>query len=596
MESDSIPTEQIQKLENKIKLSNLLTGKKFADLELTMGNFEQKIKDISTDFPKLKERAEEIEDLLNIINLGLVEFKNNFDNLNSRFADIQKIPAEVGKKMTHYENRLNSLDENVKKLSENLSTLNTINDEINETIKKTVLPNFEAFKVSNEDSKVEIEHMKKDLETFSSAVKSFGRTVELTNIDVLIRRFGALDEKILNTQSQLEDFKTNLHGLTLAGEDVAILKKKIDEINLTLIEKLGNLSEFERDVNILQQKVHDFNFFETSNELKSSLVEKETMINDNKVKIEELSDRLDRLSEAAEKTITSYKGALPETAGQTEQTETGELYNKIREMYVEINNKISQLKSFEGSGELSPNSAANLIRIGERMNTMEKYYNDLVDVVHNELKNIKDGSTTNIATENLRKELNEYRKQMDNRLRLLESRRMEVAMPKDLMKEISLLKENTSRLLTENNELRKLSREVRIAQLEAVKPDVFAILVDRVGVMGKKMSEIEEGAGKGPVTKLELGNLEKINMEIETLKSILKDKESITKSRMNELEQSLSKGSKVLDQSENVENMRKEIENLKLMLQEKESSMENKISKLEKKLREEYGSQPVILE
>jgi hypothetical protein len=436
--------------------------------------------------------------------------------------------------------------------------------------------------------------MKKDLETFSSAMKSFERTVELTNIDVLIKRFESLDNKINATQSQLEDFKKILHSLSLTEDDVVILKKKIDETNMTLVEKLGNLSEFEREVNILQQKMRDFNFFETSNELKSSLVEKETMINENKVKVDELSDRLDRLSEAVEKTMISYKD-IPETEGSTDQAGTGELYNKIKEMYVEINNKISQLKSFESSGELSTNSAAALLKITERMNTLEKYYNDLVDVVHSELSSMKNGPSTNVATENLKKELNEYRRQIDNRLRIMESKRVEGMIPQNLIKEVTLLKENTNRLLTENNELRKLSREIRIAQLEAIKPDVFAVLADRVGMIEKKMSEIEERVGKEPVTPFESGKLAKINMEIETLKGILQDRESTTKSRMNELEQSLSKGPKVPDQN-NMENMRKEIENLKLMLQEKESSMESKISKLEKKLEEEYGSQPVILE
>jgi len=563
LEPDSKIVEQIDKLENKVKLSNLLTGKKFADLELSVANLEQKLNEISVDFPKLKERAEEVEDLLNLINLGLVEFKKNFDELNSRFADFQKMPSEVGKKITSYENKLNSLDENVKKLSETLITLSTIKDDVNETLRRTILPDLEDLKTNSMKNKLEIEHIKRDLDTFSSVVKSFERTIELTNVDTLLKRFESFENKIINIQTQLENFRNSLH-----------------------------------DISVFQQKVSDLNFLDAVNELKSNLKNNDTKINENQTKIEELGMRIDNLSSLVD---TAFSGT------KTDLNVVEELYNKVKEMYDEISREALELKSMHekvnlpGStpidySKLPTGASGTLNNINERIAALEKHHNELVDVLQKELKKLKSEISESSNTQNLTKKLveleramisrdrnlNEYKRQIEKRFKAVEIKKLG-DLPKEITNELSSLKEITSRLLTENNEFRKLVRELRVSQMVSVKPETFASTADKINMLEKKISELERE--KGSVTQLERPEL-----------AVFADKIGNLEKRMIEIEGIMGKEFVPQGQPENLENIKKEIESLKNILEEKESTIESKISKIEKKMKEESVVHPIILE
>lgn len=82
--------ELVNKFEDRVKLGSLINEKRFAELELKIGELNQKLNEITTDYPKLKERSGEIEDLLNIINLGLGEYKDDFEKINSSFSEFKK--------------------------------------------------------------------------------------------------------------------------------------------------------------------------------------------------------------------------------------------------------------------------------------------------------------------------------------------------------------------------------------------------------------------------------------------------------------------------------------------------------------------------
>jgi chromosome segregation ATPase len=566
-------TDRIDKLENKIKLSNLLTGKKFADLELNIGKFEGKLNEFSADFTKIKERTEEIEDILNVINLGITEYKEKLEEIGSKVSGTQNIPEDIEKTMTDYQNRLNALDNNIKNILETINSLKTIKEQLDQTMGETFIQNIEILKRNSARNKIEMEHIKRDLDAFSSTIKSFERTLDLMNLDSLVKRFESVDNKIMNVQSQIQEFKGTLNNLTFSGEDLKVLKNQVNGISSSLTDKFNQINELEKSVKIIKQKIHDVNFFDTSSE------GKENLLDQSNIKIDELTSRVDRLWDEVTK-LSSGEQIQPAETPSLDRSEIEEVYGKVKEMYDEISGKISELKDLEEKlkpkeitegEELTHDAARTLAKINEKIINLEKRHNELVDVLQAELQAMKEftpsknGTITLKGTEGIEnvlaswdKNFEEYRKQVDKRFNILESKKFS-GLPKDLIEELNLMRETLVRLSTENQELRKLGREIRVSQLESTNLQTFNALTEKVGLLEKKISEIEESMNK--------------EFSVQT------------------------------QRKEILDNFRKEIEDSKKILESKiiniESSkdvIESKIGKIEKKLKEEDIIKPIILE
>jgi len=322
--ADVEDTDKINKLENKIKLSNLLTGKKFADLELNIGKFEGKLNEFSADFTKIKERTEEIEDILNVVNLGIMEFKEKLEEISSKVS-AGNVPEDLEKKMTDYQNRLNSLDENIKNIFETLNSLKSMKEQLNQTMGETFIQNIEILKRNSARNKIEMEHIKRDMDAFSSTIKSFERTLELMNLDSLTRRFESVNDKMMNVQTQIQEFKNTLNNLTFSGEDLKVLKNQVNEISSSLIKKFNQINELEKSVKIIKQKMHDVNFFVPSSKAG------EGSIGQTDIRIDELTARIDRLSDEVRKLSPSETIESGETPS-LDKYEIEENYGKIKEI------------------------------------------------------------------------------------------------------------------------------------------------------------------------------------------------------------------------------------------------------------------------
>jgi len=591
-------TGKFESIEKKVKLSNLLSGKKFADLELTIGKLEEKFKEFSSDIPKLNERAEEIEDLLNIINLGLINYKKKFENINARFETIEKVPENVKKSMFEYEKKLRALNENIENISTGLGTFKNLKEEVTKAVEGKILPEIQALKERPDTNKLEIEHIKRDLDVFSSSVKSFERTVQLTNLDRVIDRFDSIEKKIMDIQVQVEGFRKTFSGISLADVDVNRLEEELKNLSSIMMEKVSEMNEAQMNLKIINQKMEDLNFFETISKLNSELKDKERMILDDRIKIEELRARMDRISAMSIEhlePIKKFDKEIQEKMASLDLTSIEEVYRKSEQMYNAMVERIAKLKDldkklrvFEAEARartLPPDVNDILTKVHDRLENVEDRYNKVLNVLKSEIKTIKSESAKP-ELEELRKRierlqkvlasrdknLTEYRKGMEKRLSSLDKKK-EIKIPKEILDKVNTLNNTVSFLTADNKELRKLAREIRMAQLEAISTKVFTGLMDKVKTLENKITDFEKGIGK---------EVYKEAVAPETLKGLFERIEALEK-KITDFEKMTGKG--IIDQKKEYESLM----NLKV-------DLEKQMSDIKKKLTEESSVQPVILE
>jgi len=578
--NEEMPTQdvdRINKLEKKLKLTNLLTGKKFADLELAIGKLDENIKEVLTDFPGIKEKAEEIEDLLGVINLGVVSQKEELNALNSRLTEYERVPENVKTALVNYEKKLKPIEEKIKNISDNLNVLNTLKEDITKNVEENILPTIKALSETSERNKLDLEHIKKDMDTFNSAVKSFERTIELTNLDSMINRFSAIEKKIMETQAQLENLKNNVSTGSIKERDVEILKEKVGEAERIVVDKIGKLDSLETQLNILQQKIDDLNFFDTIKGLKSGTKEKDSIILQNQSRIDELTRRLDLLSQDIERRVQQI-GEIRTTekiepeAAKLEHATTEETYTKVKEMYEDMVKRISELQSMDKelrSMELPPSLNNTLEKLEERVSKLDKHYNELVLMIEEDMKaieteiaksgKVEDAFDLKKEVEELQKilisrdkDLSNYRKQMEERLRRMEGRKtVTTAIPKNLVDELSSLKEMMTGLSAENKELKKVARDMRLSQMTTIDPETFGSFVEKLNTLEKKILEIEEMSKDSDAQAKRMEWMEKLKRDVG---KVIEETKSQTK------------------------------------------TMEDKLKKLEKKMSEESSVKPIILE
>ena len=576
--------ERINKLEKKLKLSNLLTGKKFADLELTIGKLDERLKEISTDFPEIKERAEGIEDLLNVINLGIVSYKGKFDDLSSRLTGVEQIPEKVKTTLSNYEKKLNSLEDNVKKISTSLNEFKIIKEDVTKKVEENILPKIQTLSENRDINRMEIEHIKKNIDALTSAVKSFERTVELTNLDAIIKRFDSMEDKLMKTRSQMEEFRKDLSTISVRDKDVDALKQKLKETESVVLEKLGKLNEVETKIGIVQQKLEDMNYFDISTKLKSELKGKEDIISQNQARIDGLTKRLDTLSDELEKRVEEIgriKTTQPIESRKVnlDVATTEEAYKRMETMYHDMVKRISELKGLDKelkNIELPPSLNKTISKFEERLDKLDKNYNEIIGVVEDLMKSVKEEASETEKIEGIdelrkrtkemekiltswNKNITDYRKQMEERIHKIEEKKVGEKLPKNIAEEISSLKEIMSKISVENKEFKKLAREIRINQMASVEPETFANFANKVSELEKKILEVEE------MSKKSTAKVERIK-EVDELKKEMQGKIKGMENKISEDYISELKG------------------------------LEDKIKQLEKKISEESSVKPIILE
>ena len=289
--------EDVDKLEDKVKLVGLELDKKSADLEIKIGKVDERFKEVVYDFPKLKEKSEEIENLSHVINLGLVDFKKRFDEIDSRISKLEKIPEEVERRIVNLDNKFNKLDEDVKKIYLRLGEIEGIKQDLTKSFEEKISSNATELRKEMNDNKIEIEHIKKNLDAISFAMKSFERTIELTNLDDIIRRFDIADRKILTIQEELEKIRSS--ASTTIESDIEVLKRRVKEMSVPIMDALNKINEFEMKMNNKLAKVEGLEKgvmrLNTVQSMTDTVIEQVKKMNEIKNSMEDLYGKIMRI-------------------------------------------------------------------------------------------------------------------------------------------------------------------------------------------------------------------------------------------------------------------------------------------------------------
>jgi chromosome segregation ATPase len=445
--------EIVQKFEDRVRLSSLLSEKRFADLELKIGQLSEKLNDITTEYPKLKERAGDIEDLLNVINLGLMGYKEKFEEANTRISEFVQLPDAISSIRLNLENKIKDIDENFKTISANLELLNNIKEDVLKSTEETISSKVGELDKNIVQNKVELEHLKSDLESFSMALKSFGRTIELTNLDDIIRRFDSLDRKMMNVENEVEKFRYLIPDLSMAVGDMDMLKKKFKEISSTVMDTLSRMNQFEADINKKITYMEDL----TKKAEKMGVIQPVSveMLKPEETKIVESTVPLDY---------------------QSKINELEEEVKKTKEVPVEIRNAIEDLKG--------------------RISLLENRDTTGVEAPEN-----IDGLKSRV--EGLGRSIENINKILFDRQREVELPKIgkEKEIPKNLIDEINSLKNILSNLSSDNEDFKRVVRDLRMNQMQMITSDVLLDFIRRLSSVEKKIAEIEKDLSRVRRTK-----------------------------------------------------------------------------------------------
>jgi chromosome segregation ATPase len=442
--------EKVQKFEDKIRLSNLLSEKRFADLELKIGQLSERLNEITTEFPKLKDRASDIEDILNVVNLGLMSYKEKFEEVSNRISEFVQLPDAISSIRLNLENKIKDIDENFKTISANLEVLNNIKEDVIKSTEETISSKADELGKGIDQNKVEIEHIKSDLDGFSMALKALGRTIELTNLDDIIKRFDSLDRKVMNAENQIEKFRYLIPDLSMAVSDMEILKKKFKEMSSTVMDTMSRMNQFEGDIN------RKITFLE-------DLTKKAEGMN----LIQPVSKSVEEGTKQEE--VKTVESSIP-VDYQLKISGLEEEVKKSKELPLEIKSVIEELK--------------------ERINGLESRSTTGTETTPVGVEEVKD------RVEGLGKSIENINKMLSERQRGAELPQIGKEVPKNLVDEISSLKGIISRVSSENEDFKKLMRDLRINQMQMITSDVLVDFIKRMSTLEKKISEVEKDLSK----------------------------------------------------------------------------------------------------
>lgn len=357
----------VEKFEDSLKLNRLQTEKRFTDLEIKLEELNKKFKEVGTDFPELKRRSEEIENLLHVINLGVVEYKKKFEDTSSRISEFERRPREIERVLTDHRKELKVLREGISKISAILTRLDNVGGELDKRIEEAISSRLESLKEGIERNRLEIEHTKKSLDGFSSAIKSFERTIELTNIDDIIRRFNSLDKKITETQTSIEGLRKLTPDISIIEGDTDALKTRVKEMSSTIMDALSRMNEFELNVSKKMISI-------------GNLINKAEKLEYIESACENVKRHVDRLKKMESVVVNTYK-EMSEKVVPLEKIykEIKNLKTDIIEVIRRVDENRSVLKDFdrEGFAELILGKKENREKIIEIVNRLDEIEDDL---------------------------------------------------------------------------------------------------------------------------------------------------------------------------------------------------------------------------
>lgn len=323
---------KISELEDKLRMNYLQLERRINDLGLDVGKLFERLKTLDIqEISKIPSRIGELEDLTNIISLGIIEMKKSLERLEEKTKGIDRLKGLEGK--------LSSLEHRFKETTTKLMDIFT----------KDVVRVRE-----------QTESLSSKLATITSSIISLRKELELLDVHKFLSQLDRINDKVISLEGKVDELRTSSDVSTLEKE-VDILKKQLKSISDITLEKDVKLREVETSLNILANKFKEFDFVSTFGKLRDMIKENEKRILSSELKVEETNKSFEKLTEDIEqrfiqlenlfktakhlKVIEAISNEVRDYARNVEATKESieELAARVESIYYNLNRKVSDI-------------------------------------------------------------------------------------------------------------------------------------------------------------------------------------------------------------------------------------------------------------
>ncbi|MEM5855280.1 MAG: hypothetical protein QW472_03090, partial [Candidatus Aenigmatarchaeota archaeon] len=213
-------------VEDKFKFALLQVDKRLVNLEVAIGEINEKIKSLTTvdveTINQIKERLDELEDLIMVENLGGLELKRFLENIDSRTTELSQKTASLSESVKNFEEKISelkggydtsALKDNINKLEKNIEKIENELKDINKRMSE-LTPAQEVSRLEN------------NLGSITSKIDEIVGKIESLEPSILKK----VEEKIFD----LKDIVTGLEGRIKSVEEMRksliSLEEKISEL------------------------------------------------------------------------------------------------------------------------------------------------------------------------------------------------------------------------------------------------------------------------------------------------------------------------------------------------------------------------------
>jgi len=452
-----------EKVEDKFKFALLQVDKRLVNLELAIGEISEKIKNLKSidaeTINAIKERLDELEDLVMVENLGEIELKRFFENIESKTNDLSQKTNYFSEELKKIET-LETKIEQIKNLEEEIVKLK----EKVEPIETSILKNLKE-EIADLKEKSEKLALKEDLEKIEKNVKEIDE--KISGIFIPTQEIINLADKVLALEGKiklLEDFKEDFDPIR---SEIIKLKEKLSFFDVSSLEKISKL---EKDFIELDKKISQLAL--KTEELASKPETSEIL---NK-KIEELEEKINLIPKD---NLEKFENVMKQ--------EMEEKIKAIRDDIEKNENKIDDLnKKFETLSMPNPE----IVKLDEKLNQLNLKIED-VEKIKGEIDAIKKEIET--LESSILKKVNEdsstFKNNVEEKLKLIEGKNselneklksMETSLSKNVEEKISSLSSFSEKISSLSEELSKLKEEnsnfgKRIEQISNIENEIKSL-------------------------------------------------------------------------------------------------------------------------
>ncbi len=585
--------KKVSRLEDKLKLAGLKTEKKFADLELSMAKVEDKFKDIWEIMPQVSERSEEIENMLEILNLGIRDFKTAVTSLDSRLQSIEDagVSEDIKNALTSYDRRLLEIKNTLKKLGTDIDIMTTEKNDLVDVVQKDIVPALDSIRTANSENKARVNEIKGLVDEFKLTVKSFEKGMDMIDIKGLISQFTNINTRMAEMQGKVNELtRTQPPELETFVDETRKLKSHLKDTNMRFVENLNRVSDLDAKMSLLDEKI-DKTVQGVDNKIQAidigRLEKGVESVNDALARFERGKADIDRITTKNERInleLTEKAKFLTEAGGGIENIKSN--INKLGELVRNNTSVIDNVRGFSESIDEVKGSISKLQKaISSNTSAIDNVrgFSESIDEVKGSISKIQKAVNTNASNlssiraaeeesiKDYTNSLNEARTSIDTNVQMMDEMKSSVSTLQNAVKNIkqrkpdeamkhfteSLEKINERMSQTEkvvNNVSKEIGKVEQVTELSKMIEELNATMSTRTGELAEKIdlmkaTKIPENIGgqlrilKGEVNALISedrrlrGDI--IELQKSRLKSIPPEILTQTLTRVNSLEKKL---------------------------------------------------------